>query len=184
MRLFVAAFPPAVVNDELDSVAEQWRTSLDDVRWTRPEHRHLTLAFLGEVRPEIAGEVGSLLGRFRMRQAVEARLGPATGFPRASRARVAVVEVESKGLEILAAELADALRRLGLTLEERAFRPHLTLARLRTPRSLEPVPPVEPIAWLVDRLELVESRLRDPSRRYSTVETVSLAGGSADSARP
>lgn len=54
MRLFVAVLPPSEVLAELDAVVAPLRDlpGAERLRWTAPQGRHLTLAFLGAVDEE------------------------------------------------------------------------------------------------------------------------------------
>ena len=47
MRLFVAVTPPPEALDELRSATADMRSARSELRWTRPDQWHLTLAFLG-----------------------------------------------------------------------------------------------------------------------------------------
>lgn len=63
MRLFVALSPPPDVVDELRERVSTLRELEPDVRWSRPEQWHLTLAFLGEVGDESRDELSRRLGK-------------------------------------------------------------------------------------------------------------------------
>jgi 2'-5' RNA ligase len=61
-------------------------------------------------------------------------------------------------------------RRTGLEVEDRPYRPHLTLARARTGADLRPAVAVANafagVGWTADEIELVRSRLgKGPGRR-------------------
>ena len=71
-------------------------------------------------------------------------------------------------------------REEGFSLEERPFRPHLTLARrLSLPGGwtpgLETLLP--PTPWRVERLDLMESTRREGRLRYRSLQSFPLAGG-------
>ena len=52
LRLFVAIAIPDAVRDEMAAVQRELKPlALGDVRWTHAEQLHLTLRFLGNVRP-------------------------------------------------------------------------------------------------------------------------------------
>jgi 2'-5' RNA ligase len=70
--------------------------------------------------------------------------------------------------------LGDALRALGLPVEARRFRPHVTLARRATGAALPPAP--LHCRWAVDDVALVESR-GPASGGYRVLERWPLGGG-------
>jgi 2'-5' RNA ligase len=165
-RAFVAVVPPAPVLDALEQVvARVDAPSAAGLRWTPRGQWHITLRFLGSVAapdPVVAALRDALdvaTGRIA--------LGGCGGFPTAARATVLWVGVRD-GTEWLLG-LAGAVERAavaaGLAPEPRPFRSHLTLARIRTPRAIQPLLRTigsAPIgrAWTVDEVVLFESDTR------------------------
>jgi 2'-5' RNA ligase len=101
-----------------------------------PEQWHITLAFYGEVPPARIEELTERLSRAVQRTPtpIALRLSTVGTFPKQpQRARVLWVGLDGDvgALSRLAGRCAGAARRVGLTMEDRAFRPHLTLARAR-----------------------------------------------------
>jgi RNA 2',3'-cyclic 3'-phosphodiesterase len=141
-RLFVAVDLPDAMADLLEPALRSL-DSLDTlVRRSQLSGIHLTLAFLGMVDtsrvPEIQDrlQVGtSGVERFTV------DIGGAGVFPSPSRPQVLWVGIGGAArpqLLGLAAGVAAQLRQAGFELEERAFRPHLTLGRIRArPRPAE-----------------------------------------------
>jgi len=103
------------------------------LRWVRPENYHLTLVFLGATRPgslpPLREAVAAVAARLRPVRFVFDRVEP---FPRTARPRVlALLPRDPEPLRAWQAPLAEALVPLGFPAEPRAFRPHLSLARVR-----------------------------------------------------
>jgi 2'-5' RNA ligase len=147
---------------------------------------HLTLAFLGETKPDRVAAITTALSRAAARvpplHLTAAGLGC---FPSAARARVlwAGVEGDTDGLGALQRQVAAGLHRLGHVIEARAFRPHVTLARSRTPideagveavKALlaRPYPPFG--SWRALEVELIQSHLAQGGSRYTTIAAAPL----------
>ncbi len=105
--------------------------------WTRPETWHLTLRFLGEIDEEAATRFADAIGDAASIPEVALPPGGPVVLPPHGKARVVGIGFEpGTGIEALAgaAEAAErAARAIGCAAEDRPFRPHVTLARLREP---------------------------------------------------
>ena len=162
MRLFVALTPPGEVVDELSTCTVSLRELAPDLRWTRPEQWHVTLAFLGEVSDNVVDELARRLNRAAARHPPLAlALGGGGRF--GHQVLWTRVQGDLDGLRRLAGSVRAAARRSGLPGEQRPYRPHLTLARAGAAADLRPL--VERLAswqglpWVATRLYLVCSRL-------------------------
>jgi len=163
MRLFVAAQPPDDVLDALVEVVDDLhhRPDAESLRWVIREQLHVTLRFLGEV-PDVA-PVLEALAATRL-PAAEAEATP--GVTRLGRQ---VLCVPVAGVDALAA----AITHIGPD-EDRPFRGHLTLARVRgrrgvVARSLAGTP--VDLRWPVPEVALVRSHLGPDGPRYETLAT-------------
>jgi 2'-5' RNA ligase len=149
-RLFLALWPDPAVRGALCG----WRDA-----WTWPRGAapvatgklHLTLHFLGDQPSErVPGLLAGLavpFSPFRFD----------LGMPKVWPHGIAVLEPFAEPDELLQlhADLASALRALGLVPEARKFRPHVTMAR----RAGKALPPTDwpPLAWDIAGYTLVES---------------------------
>ena len=138
-RLFFAVPVPCAVRAPLEAVLPEVAGALPGARIASAAGWHLTLAFLGQVRPESASDVVRV-GELAVVGVPVAslRLDGVGGFPTSRRARVlwAGVGGEVEVLARLARTLAEECRRAGLRYEERELHPHLTLARLPRPAPI------------------------------------------------
>ncbi|MFW6132293.1 MAG: RNA 2',3'-cyclic phosphodiesterase [Planctomycetota bacterium] len=113
------------------------------IRWTAPDNLHVTLHFLGEVEDERLTElcetIAAAAGEIEPFDfAVEGALCvPAGG--RKLRMIWANVAEQTGRLAALHAALGNVLEGLGFRQERRAFRPHITLARVKYARRPEQV---------------------------------------------
>jgi 2'-5' RNA ligase len=177
VRLFVAVTPSPEAVEELRAAAAPVRSAHPDLRWTRPEQWHLTLAFLGEVDDRARADLTARLERAAGRHPpLQLALQGAGRF--GDRVLWTRITGEVAGLKRLAASVQAAARRARLPVEERPYRPHLTLARGREGVSLRPL--VAELAeftggsWTATQLHLVRSHLgAGPagSSRHEAVET-------------
>jgi 2'-5' RNA ligase len=178
-RAFVAVRLPDDVLDALDAVEQRVAGDVTGARWTTREQRHLTLQFLGN-RADLDA-VGTALGSLAVAVG-EVQLQGGGAFPSARRARVLWVGVGEGDafLAQLAAAVGALLAPLGHEPEARAYHPHATLARWKTPTDARDVVaaigdgPIAP-RWRVDTVTLFQSTLRREGARYTPIAEVALA---------
>ncbi|MGH4011906.1 MAG: RNA 2',3'-cyclic phosphodiesterase [Pseudonocardiaceae bacterium] len=162
MRLFVALTPPGEVVEELRAGTVVLRRLAPDLRWTRPEQWHVTLAFLGEVGDDVVDELARRLSRAAARHPpLSLALGGGGRF--GNRVLWTRVQGDRDGLRRLVDSVRAAARRSRLPAEQRPYHPHVTLARADAAFDLRPL--VEQLAswqglpWVATRLYLIRSRL-------------------------
>jgi 2'-5' RNA ligase len=186
-RLFFAVPVPGASRAPLEAALPDLAPLLSGARLTAPGGWHLTLAFLGQVRPELADAVVRV-GEAAAGTALAARLRlEGSGvFPGGRRARVlwAGIGGDTDVLVRLAASLAAECKAAGLRFEERPLMPHLTLARFPTPAPV-PAAALELVAgaaaagaeWEARELACYRSILGGPrGARYRVVREFPLAG--------
>lgn len=168
-RRFLALPIPAAVRDALSRVLPP--TERHAVRWTRPAGWHLTLAFLGDVEDARVGEVtaaarsgldGSPLHPTELATGGLGRFGARVLW-------VAVDDTPTGALQTLAGSLRAALTEHGLSVADRPFNAHVTLARAGRRRIddaiLAACEPPPTLRWRPDAVELWRSHLgRGPAR--------------------
>jgi RNA 2',3'-cyclic 3'-phosphodiesterase len=181
LRLFVAVDVPDALKEQIESsVVTPLRPSLVEAKWTRPEGRHLTFAFLGEVDesrvPEIIGALGAASAKHARFDAAFDRIG---GFPNDRRPRVLWVGIGKGGDEMIAmqSDVADALEPLGFAPDDRPFHPHLTLARFPRPKTIGTLSAtaIPTTSFRVEEIVLFRSQLHPKGARYSVVEAIPFA---------
>lgn len=162
-RLFIALWPDPGVREAL----REWR---DGCAWpksaspARTEQLHVTLHFLGNfprVRlPELVAGIGVRFKPFEL----------GFGHPELWHSGIAVLAPDAVPERLLALHgaLGEALERLGLPLEARPYRPHVTLARRAGP-VLSPIQG-PPISWQVNSYALMESKVSNGAE-YCAVQT-------------
>lgn len=161
MRLFAAIRLSPAAEDALAEAQETLRRA-GRGSFPRREMLHLTLAFLGEVEntaPAMAA-VEALRGTGFFSLTLE-------GVGRFGDTWWAGIR-ENPVLEMLALGLQGDLRRRGFSLEERPWRPHITLVRHYRPKGEPPVLTLPPVTMEVGSVVLLESLHREGRAVYET----------------
>ena len=140
MRLFVALDIPESVRAAIREFAEKLRPVCRSARWVRIENAHVTLKFIGEVPAEKAEDIKTALAGVPPRAPIKIAFRGVGFFPNERRPRVLWAGVESSDdLTALATAVEAVLEPLGFPREQRAFSPHLTLARFDSQTGLTPL---------------------------------------------
>jgi len=131
MRLFIALDIDEAIRERISRFMEGVRGFAPDARWIKPESLHITLKFVGE-QPDLAVEQIKLVLSTVKANAIEILFRGYGFFPTAKSARVFWAGIEAgPDLASLAAIVDAKTATLGIPKEDRAFSPHLTLARGR-----------------------------------------------------
>ena len=134
MRAFLALEIPPPLRDSLGAIQRRLDARLPEMRWVRPEAMHLTLVFLGEISEDetvrLVAQAAPACATVEPGTVQVAGLGR---FPPRGRPRLVWAGVDDPGelLALLHRRLAAAVAEVGLPVERRSFRPHLTLGRSR-----------------------------------------------------
>ena len=141
LRTFVAVEIPSEVKDRATQLIDRLQAAPAKVRWVAPRHMHWTLKFLGDVdmleMPAVCQAVARAVESL-VPFDVEAR--GAGAFPDVKRPRTLWVGMGTGSEQMI--ERHDAieheLAKLGYRAENRRFRPHLTIGRVRnSPEGIE-----------------------------------------------
>jgi 2'-5' RNA ligase len=186
IRSFIAIELSDEVRGALSRIQEQLKESVGGVRWVQPASIHLTLKFLGDIRPEQVQPIAAAAaGVVEGEPPFSLGLSGLGAFPGTRKPRVIWVGIvgEVERLGRLQARLDKALEPLGFAAEHRAFRPHLTLGRVKDPRR--PPDLTRPLADVsvprcnsfdVHEILLYKSDLRPTGAIYTKLQHLPFAG--------
>lgn len=169
IRLFVALELPLAVRDALLAAMG----GVAGARWQDDSQLHLTLRFIGEVDRHQAADIASVLGAVKIIPFTMALSGIGT-FDRRGRIDTLWVGVAPQdAVAALARRIDQALHRIGLPVETRAFLPHITVARLGRdagPVADFPQAPLPTTPFRIDSFALWESTMGHGGSDYRILE--------------
>jgi 2'-5' RNA ligase len=186
MRLFIAAeFGPDLKDAVIDAITRA-RIANPPWRWVARDNIHVTLRFLGDTPDEDVDILAETVSRACSRvPAFEIQLGKLGGFPNLKKPRVLFYEVTEGAAELtsLAGRIEAALfEELAIPKEDRPFRAHATVARVKNPippdvaARLEKAPPVDGRSQRFEKVSLMASELHRDGAIYRLVKGIALAG--------
>jgi len=181
MRLFTGLdLPPAVVASLEDLLARL--RSAARIAWSPPANLHITTKFIGEWPEERLEPLKTVLAALPGRAPIAGRVRNLGFYPTPRSPRVFWCGVEADGLAELAADTEAATATLGIKPDQRAYSPHLTLARIRERLNLEPLhqrtaalPSVEFGAFEAGSFFLYRSQMRSGGSVYTKLAEFPLS---------
>lgn len=133
MRLFLAINLPPKLRDQMLGAVQLLREAAPKLSWARADQFHLTMKFLGEQPDSLVDQLGSALAAVAARHGMPLlHLGTVGAFPNFFAPRVVWMGVApDPRLELIHHDVETACGSVGLPIDGRPFRPHITLARVR-----------------------------------------------------
>lgn len=176
VRLFVAIDLPEDIRECLRGPQEHLKKSNARLNPVDPALIHMTLKFIGEVRDDAVPAIVAALSRVRFSPYDLHIKGIGSNNPR--QPRVIWCEIDDSGESAaLYAKVEDALLPLGIPRDDRPFRPHATLARVKQgdptlPGCIRTIPPGDFGTCTVRGFRLKKSILTPRGPIYETVMEV------------
>jgi len=179
MRLFLAGGLEPEVRRALREATAPLRALAPDAGWVAEERLHLTLKFLDEQPETFVAPLTAKMEEIASRHwPVPIRLRGVGAFPNLRRPRVMWVGIApAPKLELLQHDVEEGCAALGVEVEGKPFRPHLTIGRLRGTEDGDAVRELARAARsvrfradsLVSSIDLVQSTLTSAGPRYVRV---------------
>ena len=191
-RVFCAIDIPRNVRDQLLAQIKHLREVVPHAQasWSRPESIHLTLKFFGEIEQDQVERLSMAASRVTQRYSrFQIGLGGTGTFPPRGTPRVLWIGVNdpSGQLTDLQQQFENECAKEGFPKEERVFRAHLTLARIRNPHGSRRLAEVhkgiefKPVEFRVSELLLFRSELSSEGSKYTIISRHGLEARRAGS---
>jgi 2'-5' RNA ligase len=183
IRSFIAIELNEATQGALAKIQNDLRSLDVNVKWVKSRNIHLTLRFLGHVRPKIMKKIiEGFSDFFKGQSSFDAELTHVGAFPRVEWPRIIWVGIEKNAQSIidLAQQLENHLCKFGLKKESKVFAPHLTIGRVRSPKNITALSEalknysLSPIPQKISKITLFKSTLTSQGPIYEKLQTIDL----------
>ena len=181
MRLFTAIDIPPDVLARIERLLDRLQPTAR-IKWSPPANMHITTKFIGQWPEERLGGLTSALAALPPRPPVAVAIRNLGYFPNPHSPRVFWAGIEAPELAGLARDTDRATSALGIAGEQRAFAPHLTLARIKEPVPLQKLlaavaalDSLEFGSFTADRFYLYESKIERAGSVYTKLSEFPLS---------
>ena len=184
VRLFIAINLPESERNAIHESTAPLRAAARSVTWVAPDCIHLTMKFLGEQSAEdvlrVRDAIAAVARRF---QPLRLDVSGVGAFPHLRAPKIFWMGIAADPkLELLHHDLEVACEALGHEVEARAFRPHITLGRLKRDVSADQVATMARLATNVRyrgtiearSVDVMQSELSSAGPRYTVLAAVPL----------
>jgi len=139
VRTFIAIVLDNSLHPTMSRIIEKLSSSNAKVKWVEPENVHLTLKFLGNVEEERLPEVFEACERaVKDMRAIDLEMKALGCFPDVKSPRIVWLGIErgAEGVRKLQERVESELRAVGFPKEEKTFKAHLTIGRVKGKQGL------------------------------------------------
>ncbi len=187
IRAFLAVEPPEDVLQTVIRMQEKLKREISGrLSWTRPGGQHLTLKFFGDISTDDVEQISEIVrNHLQSDWALNLKIEKLGVFPDARKPRVlwCGTSGDVEKLVNLQKELDSDFDAIGFPKEDRPFRAHLTLARIKDPREVSGVNEAltkhttfSAGEFAVRELILFQSKLTPQGAIYTRLATFPSAG--------
>ena len=187
IRAFLAIDPPEDILQAMSRLQEKLKREISGrISWTKPQGQHLTLKFFGDISTDDVKNICSAVqNRVTSEPSLNLKVEKLGVFPDARRPRViwCGVTVDVEKLSVLQKQLDSDFAGIGFPREDRPFRAHLTLGRIKDSHGLtgisESLTKYSAFAagvFSCNELILFQSRLTPQGAIYTKLAKFALGG--------
>ena len=159
--------------DELKSLDKQC-----EIRWVTAENLHLTLSFLDNIDEDFVEPLGYELAKTMQGQSIlEVEVNEIGYAPFMSKSRFVVANVQlTTELTRVQKKVEQAVRSVGIPLQKRNFKPHITIGRSRLKNGAQlMIPPITTKRNIeLSCVRVYESALRHDGAYYEPLVEIDL----------
>jgi 2'-5' RNA ligase len=187
VRLFLALELGPRERKAIHHAIAPMRKAAPDASWVWEENLHLSIKFFGEQPDTAPADIAAHLSKITpAHHPIDLRISGLGAFPNLRAPRVVWMGVQhDPRLELMHHDVEATCAAAGYSLDARAFRPHITLARVREELPLANARALAVAARAVvykgvqhvSALSLLESTLAPGGPRYTRVASIPLGGG-------
>jgi len=161
----------------INKLLKPLKESPTDIRWVPENNRHLTLAFLGDTaKSEIDSLIQTFDTTYQRRSCFHYRLSGLSRFPNASGRIIALSGQPVEPLEEIYQVTRKLLDKNRIDFDQKSFRPHITLARIRKARPVKTAfDQHTDISLDITSVVLYQSTLNSTGSIYSRLKETKLA---------
>ncbi len=137
LRCFIAIEFPEELKNNIDTYIEQLKATRADVKWVLSKNLHLTLKFLGGTPEYLLVEINKrLLSIAKLHNSFYIQIFGAGVFPNIKHPRVVWLGIQdSEEIIKLQQDIDESIAEFGFEREDRPFKPHLTIGRVRSMKN-------------------------------------------------
>ena len=183
MRLFFAVDLSHFFKERVGEFLHELKkkTKGQQIRFSRQENLHITLQFLPEVKSSVVEQlIASVTESITGFESFNINLAKIVLFPNPYRPRVIVLDIEPQQIiKNLSLMIGQSIQSIGLPIEEKSFRAHLTIGRITNPQdvNLRLLPlqatPQFP-ALIVDQVKLYRSEPQTNGSNYTELAVINF----------
>ncbi len=184
IRLFIALKIESTIQQKFDAIISDFQTKGGKVKWVDGKNLHLTLKFLGNQEFKFVDLISSQLrNALQDCQTIESEFSTLGGFPNLRKPKVVWADIDKNKNAIieLAEKVDSALSDLKFEKNDKPFRPHLTLGRVKSYENLDGLTEYlssynfENIPIRFKSVQLIQSKLTQQGPIYKVLEEIQLA---------
>lgn len=172
MRLFIALNLSNLDKDQVNEIKDILKTNSNQGKFVNKEHMHITVEFLGEISEERVDLIKNLMNEIEF-EAFKLKLNR-IGYFKRREGNIYWLGIEkNQNLTKIHDVLHKSLKEEGFKIEDRDFKPHLTLGRrvrLKPGFNTERLDSkVEEIEIDIKNIDLVKSEFTEGKLKYSII---------------